>query len=363
MVDFFFVLSGFIITHVYQHYFKDGFKWSVFKKFMIARFARLYPLHLATLLFMIGIYVIMQTTGIFDSLYTGMQLAFEPNAILSNLLLVQSWGIHPEPTWNAPSWSISVEWWTYILFPFFIFFLAKTGRWAKWLTTVVAIGGYLAIMYYFQPAQFEARQAYLEGVSEMPNTIDVMVGSGLLRCICGFLLGMVVYLAFENRQGESWLSNSTLMITTWILMFVGWHFNLIPDVVSAVIFGLMILMAAYNNGFGKRLLNVRWLQFLGDISYSTYMVHMPIIFCYYTLRGLYKSWTTDPNVGMVVETSQEILVNQEPHPPSFLVVWGGLVIFLLGTIVCAYLTYTYIEKPMRNVLKQKLSGKPKKVVA
>ena len=215
MVDFFFVLSGFIIMHVYKDYFKDGFKWSVFKKFMIARFARLYPLHIATLLMMLGIYFAMQVTGVFDNLDYAFKMIFDPSAIPSNLLMVQALGMHPEPTWNAPSWSVCVEWWTYILFPFLVFFLLRFKKLGSFALVAAGIGGYFAIMYYFQPLQFEARQAYLPGISEMPNTIDVMVGAGLLRCISGFLLGMVVYKAYMRNAGESILSDSGLMFITW----------------------------------------------------------------------------------------------------------------------------------------------------
>jgi peptidoglycan/LPS O-acetylase OafA/YrhL len=53
MVDFFFILSGFILCHVYGKYFAESVSRKEFKKFSIARFARVYPLHFATLCYLI----------------------------------------------------------------------------------------------------------------------------------------------------------------------------------------------------------------------------------------------------------------------------------------------------------------------
>ena len=49
MVDFFFILSGFIMFHVYGDWFRDSVSWKKFRKFTLARFARVYPLHVFTL--------------------------------------------------------------------------------------------------------------------------------------------------------------------------------------------------------------------------------------------------------------------------------------------------------------------------
>lgn len=63
MVDLFFVLSGFIMCYVYGDLFKDGVNRTTMKQFMIARFARIYPLHLAVLLFLIGLAFFAEATN------------------------------------------------------------------------------------------------------------------------------------------------------------------------------------------------------------------------------------------------------------------------------------------------------------
>lgn len=360
MVDFFFILSGFIITHVYQAKFRTGFKWPLFKKFMLARFARLYPLHLVTLAFMIGIYYIILSTNTFESLPHFMQLSLDPNAIFANITLLQTSGFFAEPTWNTPSWSISVEWWTYAIFPFLILVITRKSKWLKYAAFLAVIGAYLAIMFYFQPAQFEERHSYMSLSSELLNTVDVMVGSGFLRCISGFLLGMLVYKAFEIRWGYSWLSKSAPLFGLTAFLTLCWSFNIIPDIVSILLFGFYILMVAYNNGFGKKVFSIPGFQFLGDISYSIYMIHFPIILCYYALRGYWKAAEPVPTTGI---NPTDIATGISTSPPTWLAI-VGLFVFILATIIAAYFTYTFIEKPMRDFLKNKFSGpkavKPKK---
>jgi len=100
MVDLFFIMSGFIIYHVYHESFISGISVSRFRQFIVARFARVYPLHFVTLLLIIVITVPMFG---WDPLFDN------PRAIPTNLLLIHSFGIHKSFNWNVPSWSISAE--------------------------------------------------------------------------------------------------------------------------------------------------------------------------------------------------------------------------------------------------------------
>src|SRR5258708_1350832 len=114
-VDFFFVLSGFVITANYRARLLSGFS---FWHFMFLRFGRLYPLHFATLAALVVLEVVRYR---FDGLFGG-----EPGtkfsgphsieAIVTNVFLVQGLGVHDMLTWNQPSWSISTEFYTYVVF-------------------------------------------------------------------------------------------------------------------------------------------------------------------------------------------------------------------------------------------------------
>jgi peptidoglycan/LPS O-acetylase OafA/YrhL len=116
MVDFFFVLSGFIMCHVYARYFENSVNRQNFKKFAIARFARVYPLHLFSM-FLTTFFLFLlyqwgaQVTPLLDtenSVYS----------LVTNMLLLHSMNFHQWFTFTHASWSISVEWWMYMVFPF-----------------------------------------------------------------------------------------------------------------------------------------------------------------------------------------------------------------------------------------------------
>ena len=127
LVDFFFVLSGFIMCHVYGPFFAGSVTGSAFRQFLKARFARIYPLHLFTL-----VWAILLFAGV---LWTDFPLdareksVFDLSAIPAHLVLIQAMGIYPGYTWNGPAWTISVEWWMYVLFPFLYGPVSRLTNW------------------------------------------------------------------------------------------------------------------------------------------------------------------------------------------------------------------------------------------
>ena len=108
-VELFFVLSGFILCHVYlEAAGEGGFNYA---GFLWARLARIYPLHLATLL---GL-------GLMGLAATAAGFQVDPSvlawsALPANLTLTHAWGLAPQAGWNHPSWSISAEWFAYLEF-------------------------------------------------------------------------------------------------------------------------------------------------------------------------------------------------------------------------------------------------------
>jgi peptidoglycan/LPS O-acetylase OafA/YrhL len=84
MVDLFFIMSGFIISHIYQQSFQNGLTYQSFRKFIVARFARVYPLHFFVLLILI---LLVWPSGQWN-------MVQDPKAIPTNILLLHSFGIH-----------------------------------------------------------------------------------------------------------------------------------------------------------------------------------------------------------------------------------------------------------------------------
>ena len=106
-MDFFFILSGFILAYVYRPGFANG-KYRFFD-FILARIARIYPVHLVTLLFWVGL-------GAWSG-FLWSHDRFGIPGFVSNLLMIHAWNVLPQNTWNFPAWSISAEWFAYLIFP------------------------------------------------------------------------------------------------------------------------------------------------------------------------------------------------------------------------------------------------------
>ncbi len=176
-VDFFFVLSGFVLTHAY------GGRISCAREalaFLIRRVGRLWPLHLAILGCFIGLEIIK--LGLAGE---GVQFTQKPftgtndlAAVPANALLLHSIGLQDRLTWNGPSWSISAELMAYIAF-------AAVSLWAP--------AGVL-------PAVGLALGSAIVVVAMSPGSMDVTYDLGTLRCLYGFFVGSLTYRLWKLGQ-------------------------------------------------------------------------------------------------------------------------------------------------------------------
>src|SRR5258706_2626883 len=130
-VDFFFLLSGFILSHVHAEEFNRGL--TTYRTFLFKRIARAYPLHVFTL-FVLLLPACWPTVQ-------AMQDRRTVASFVSNLLLVQAWGPTSHLSWNYPSWSISDEWAAYLLFPVILAFFYRTSLALAAVAAVLAIFG------------------------------------------------------------------------------------------------------------------------------------------------------------------------------------------------------------------------------
>src|SRR5207253_1794489 len=135
----FFVMSGFVIAANYQQRLLDGFGVG---RFLLLRLGRLYPLHFAMLVLfvaweLLGVLrriLIPELASINPALFSTPQDA--PNTILANLLLIQGLHVYDFLTWNFPSWSISTEFYAYVIFAACLIVLGKHARIALLLAMI-----------------------------------------------------------------------------------------------------------------------------------------------------------------------------------------------------------------------------------
>jgi peptidoglycan/LPS O-acetylase OafA/YrhL len=256
-VDMFFMLSGFVLAHVYHRPFSESVTGRNYWKFIAARIARIYPLHLLVLL----LFVATALTSHLMSGEAGRVVRHVPlqgpqsvEAFFANLLMLQGLSAGTL-SWNYPAWSISVEFMAYLFFPFLLPGIWRTSTRIKLLLAVVLLA-LLVLLAYLRKGDFDQWDG--------PIT--------LLRCLPEFMLGTLLYCAFRVAPGNLWLNRDAAAFGIVALIAVGLHFNM-ADLVMICLFAALILAAVLNNGSFARWANAAPLLWLGDISYSLYLLH------------------------------------------------------------------------------------------
>jgi peptidoglycan/LPS O-acetylase OafA/YrhL len=261
MVDLFFLMSGFIILHVYKEDFADRIEKSSVKKYIVARFARIYPLHFFALLLLVILVILFSPPG------TWPNPIESPWAIPTNFLLLHSFYIHDIYTWNVASWSISAEWAAYLVFPFVALFMNKKKILAPVVLVLFVIAAYLSVMY------FLPRKSLLYPNIPVPHTLNATYDYGFLRGIAGFITGMMLYKLYQKPSIKKIFRKDAFSVLTIFLLILALHFS-INDMFSMVLFAALVLSFALNNGALHRYCNKRVAQYLGKISYSIYLMQI-----------------------------------------------------------------------------------------
>lgn len=317
-VDFFFVLSGFVIAANYQERLAQGFGSL---RFLFLRLGRLYPLHLFTLLLFIPIDIAKD--GIGPELLRG---------VVTNVLLLHGTGVNPGLWLNFPSWSISAEFGAYIVFA--VITLGFGRRLLPWIA--IAIAG-SAVLVLFSPHRMDSTYDY-----------------GLVRCLYGFALGVMCFSARDTfawldkplgRHADTLVEIAAVLLLCLCLTLLDGHG--VVAVATPVLFAGLVLLFAREQGGVSRALKVRPMLLIGTLSYSIYMVHALV-------RAFVRAF------AMVLEkmTDLSFFKNLPALPngdvPHLLSIGGSLwlgdalqILMLLASIALAALTFRYIEEPGR----------------
>ncbi len=251
-VDYFFVLSGFVIAHAYSGRLKtarDG------GRFMVRRLGRVWPLHVAVL----AAYVALELARLalhFDAAtpFTGDRSVA---AIFTNLLLVQAWHVHPHLTWNGPSWTLSAEVACYLIFAVLALLAPRRFRWIG--LALAIIGGVVVLTC--------ARRW-------MNTTYDFAVP----RAVYGFFLGCLLqglWTRIPRLKGAAATGLEIAAIAA-VCIFVGYAAGPVTVAVTPI-FVILVWVFAGEEGAVSRLLDRPALTTLGRWSFAIYMVHMFIL--------------------------------------------------------------------------------------
>lgn len=319
LVDFFFVLSGFIMCHVYGRLFSRSVSRGGWWQFMKARFARIYALHMFKLVWAILLFVGIVWTNF--PLDDREKSTFNLWAIPLHLVLAQAMGLLGH-TWNGPSWTISVEWWMYMVFPFLYGPVSRLTNGGRVAVFTGLLGLYMVLVYVLNgPSPYPWAQSL---------NVPLLFGQGFARCALSFSVGMLFYGLFRRGWGRAWLANGYALLGFVGAMTVSMHFGL-SDLLTVATFPFIILSAGYGSSNVDRVLITKPMQRLGDLSFSIYLTN-EVIF----------------NTGRVVRHAMGLSPTPTGLPYADIWLWCfGWLALVFGV---SELTYRLVEVPARNTL-------------
>lgn len=306
-VDFFFVLSGFIISSVYRDRVATR---SGVVEFLLKRVGRLWPVHLVTLAAMLSLMLAMSLARHWRS-----SAPFEAPAsverLIANLLLMNGWGIPGFTSINFPSWTISCELLVYALFALITFRWGRSS--AAWLTMAAASA---AILFFWSP-----------------RFMDVTDVLGVARCAYGFGLGVVANAVFRfwNRKGLRWATGFEWLALAGTFAFVTLAHDSGASLLAPAVFFVVVLVFAFEAGAVSALARSPVLKSLGTLSFTIYMCHYVVYFGVYQVAWMLRR--VGPNG---IDTSGNLVG---------LVVAAG---YLGAVVLTASCLHRWVEEPWRR---------------
>lgn len=268
-VCFFFMLSGFILTHSYYNKFKFIDVRSI-KSLWISRAARIYPLHLATLLMAIPLI-----------LKEGGNITF--SSFIENAALLQSW--YPNKvqafSYNSVSWTLSNELFFYLSLPFILISLARLKMQSRTIMPILLLIACMVftakLMCIFRPIP------HSEPYSWRWWLILVSPYINFLTFISGMFLSFIYHRVEKSDLKLSrakFTAIELLVIPFFVLYFLCTFRSLM---FSSVFFmyglpiAIVIMVFSLQKGLVSKALSSKPLVYLGEISFSLYMIHQIVI--------------------------------------------------------------------------------------
>ncbi len=320
-VNFFFVLSGFILAYTYLRETHIGAASVDVRRFWVARFARIYPVLVVATLWSAPFVLehVMRESGALKGI---LKTAI---AIGATLTLTHGWYLPSIMDLNSPSWSLSAEGFFYLLFPWLAtrFTPQRDRSLFGWALALWPLAMLSAIFYMIgRPDGIVALNDRAEGA-----WLGFLLYAPIFR-LGEFAMGIVLGILFLRGQARvpGWLAwPVALGIIVTLIALPDAMYPMLHNGLIDPLFGLLILALASGHSSLERLLSKPWLMLLGEASYSLYILQEPI-------------WRTLNKIGDRLGLAT--------LSPTFFAVY---VLLAIGVSV---LSYRLLEVPARNVLRR-----------
>lgn len=301
-VSFFFILSGFILSYKYKESFVN--KTITFRKFILSRIFRIYPLHVLTFAF-----------TFYLTYYNNLDNIFFWIKSMTNLFLIQSFIPIKEYffSFNGVSWSISNEMFFYLIFPLLIALFSKWKKYALFLLMIP-----LAIIIYRPSADLNHWGYYINPIF---RAFD-------------FFLGIILYDLYSKYGNREVLKkNATILeigVVVLFLIFYTFRTHVSQDFRWSLYYWIpmasLIFIFGLQSGAISKLISKRFFIWLGEISFAFYMIHQIVI-----------------NVLWIINYKFEVLDN------GYVLILSALLVSVLGSGIL----FKYFEMPINRYLRKK----------
>lgn len=298
LLDMFFMMSGFLIYENYAAKIRDAGSYG---SFMLKRLARLYPVHLITLLFFIAVAIVSPNGGTGQYVWANLP---------ANVLLLQAWGVNETLSFNYVSWSLSAEFFCYLLMPLVIVVGARLGILGLLaLSAVSYLGTHYAINHGWADGEVVAQTKTW----------------GAYRALGSFAIGAaaVQVMNLRPRPIRSHLWGWVIMISSIFAMFAEWNFYLIIALMAVGI----VLAASAEKDNPKGMIWSRPIMPVMAVSFGIYMWH-PVV-----------------DTVMVSVIWKRFLIDYVDFPIAYYPVFCGFL-----SIVVALVSHKFVEQPIGNLI-------------
>jgi len=300
---------------------------------MWLRFWRLYPLHFAFLFVFVGIEGAewlkeWWIKNIGDLAAFGGENNYF--SLITNVLLIHSLGIHDTLTYNRPSWSISTEFYTYLLFGIVMCLISSPV-----VRRIVAFGLVVSSL------------GLLLSVGK--KNLGIYVDYGFFRCVAGFFIGVLTYDLYrygqEKRERvnmDSFIGFSQAAILIGIILFLGIKNKGYSDYAILPLVSLLVLATAYvPDSLTGKILGLKPLRWCGKVSYSIYMTHPAVLWVFYRIL----------KYGLNTPVTSDLKMDKNLLNPSPMLGAIYCLLAIASVFVVSECTYRWIEDPFRKWAK------------